>query len=559
MLNNNDIKRVAAQLHYLPLPKYKNQWKEVYQKMIIHTQGKLPTELIAQQFPNELSESRNFRLKNYRPITMGGINRAISRLHAFFHDSAYEAQLSDSLRNYLNSERFISESGESLSFWSFIDKYILRKMIEDPNGLLVWLPNMKREYLPNEPISVTPLIVPSSDIRYLDEGLIIITLSDTPLKSVYLALTHNAIYSFKNDYLNHGDATEIRLVYEHNLNKIPALTLGGEPAEGYYQSYFYPYVPFAEEAICQFSQHQATMVACGFPIREEAGVSCSAPGCRNGEVLDYDSGAVNTCESCHGTGKLILRSPLGVYIRPEANPTLGIPADNTPTVRFLAPDTHIIQEQKSSYKDYLREAEKAINVWFNEGNQSGYSKEIDRQEQAAMLTKIADNIFDNLMYESLWLIECYRNTTQPIPPVIFKPTEFKLETEQTLIDKVKELQNSGAPRPLINQTLRSLSERLLGTDEVSLKIIDTLMRFDPLFSEKHETIASLLVSGAITAQEVRTHHTAYKELLDIAKELGPAFLTVSYGTLSAELQHRLANSNKATEPLAKNTQWEVRD
>jgi hypothetical protein len=158
-----EIEIYNSMLGDLPQPDEKDDWIEVRDEMFVHTRGKNPGRILTQRRPNEDAEIQKYRLDIYEPITKGSINRAIDKLYRIFSSANFSIQVSDELSTYLNTKKF-----DNQYFYSYIQKYVVRRMIEDPNGWLVWIPVGEGLTNPSVKVDVYPLIVGSNQIRFLD-------------------------------------------------------------------------------------------------------------------------------------------------------------------------------------------------------------------------------------------------------------------------------------------------------------------------------------------------------------------------------------------------------
>ena len=186
-------------------------------------------------------------------------------------------------------------------------------MIEDPNGYLVWLPYGEGVTNPSVPVDVTPYIVSSEYIKYVDEDTL--TWLDDEEKSyvtengrsvrkgdIYYTLNEEGFYMHQQYGLKSEKRFELTQIYRHDIGRLPAIVLGGDLTDDdYFESYFSPFVPFANEAIRQYSDWQGVMTTSAFPYREEIAENCDAPGCRGGAIWNEDEQEHYPCKVCRGT------------------------------------------------------------------------------------------------------------------------------------------------------------------------------------------------------------------------------------------------------------------
>jgi hypothetical protein len=428
-------------------PDYYSDWENVRETMFVHTRGKKPGKILTERRPNEDPEIKKYREMIYEPITKGSIQKAIDKLYRIFQNANFSIQVSDELNAYLSTVKFNENY-----FYSYIQKFVVPRMIEDPNGWLLWIPTGEGLTNPSVKVDVEPLIIGTDQIKYIDRYSI--TWLDYKEKSrikksnkmvdeglVYYTMTTDTLYK----HVQYGDDRKIQFevipVYVHNIGKVPGCVLGGDlTPEKYFESYFSAFVPFANEAIRQYSDWQGVMTTSAFPYREEVGETCDAKGCRDGIIYDSENEEHDICRRCNGTGKIVSRSPFGVFIREKGNAAFSGESGSDPLIRFVTPPVDIIQYDEA---------------------QSGVAKIIDREDSFAQLTKISNNIFDEIIYKSLVYIEAYRNVTNPQAPNIIKPISFSMKTEWDLMQEIINLTDRNAPVSFLIETTKDLARLFL--------------------------------------------------------------------------------------------------
>ena len=528
-------------------PYLAEKWAEVQNDMIVHTRGALPEKLLCTRRPNEAEEVFEYRLSAYEPITKGSMNKAIDKLFRMFQSANYSIKVSESLEEYLEEERFKNEH-----FIGFIQKYVLRRMIEDPNGVLAWLPTGEGLTNPSEKVEVEEVLIDSSQIIYISKD--VFTWKEQERKS---KVTVNGVECWKGDiyrtltkdgYFEHvqrGEVGEGRFdlfeIYQHDFNEIPAVVLGGNPSpEDYFESYFSPFLPFGNEAIRQYSDWQGVMTMSAFPYREEVAEDCSAKGCRNGIVFNKETENHEDCTTCKGTGQVFARGPYGVFVRSKGSALFeGGSSDPGPLVRFISPPVDIIKYSGEAWETLLKKAEDALHLVFVDESQSGKAKEIDREESYSMITKISNNVFDEIIFKSLLFIEKYREIQNPIQPTIIKPISFRQKTEESLINEINQLSDKNAPVAFQVEAAKDLAKKRFSGNKAISRMVEVLVAFDPIYHVKTADKAILLANGTIKKQDIVKSLFAYKVLNEIISAEGTEFLENSLNVIFAKMEAEL--------------------
>jgi len=529
-------------------PKNFENWNKVRETMFVHTRGKHPNHILTARRPNEDPDVQKYRLSIYEPITKGSMNRAIDKLFRIFQNANFSIKVSDELDSYLTGQKF-----DNQFFYSYIQKFVVRRMIEDPNGWLVWIPTGEGLTNPAIKVDVTPILIMSDQIRILEPNNLTwldldekseIVVNGIRVKSgdVFYTLTDTGFY--RHDQF--GNAIDKKfnttLIYQHDIGQIPGCILGGDLTdEHFFDSYFSAFVPFANEAIRQYSDWTAVMTTSAFPYREEIAESCNAKGCRDGIIWNEETEEHDNCRKCNGTGRVISRSPFGVFLREKSNPAFGVDGDSgSPMIRFVSPPVDIIQYSGQAWETLLRKAEESLHLNVIDESQSGIAKMIDREDSFSQLTKISNNIFDEIIFKSLIFIEKYRNVTNPMDPIIVKPISFSMKTEDDLIDELNKLVDKNAPVAFLVESTKDLARKRFSGNKSVSRMVEILVSFDPIFHLTTKDKQMLLASGTIKKDDLLKSLFAYKTLISLTAENGTEFLEKPMNEIFQELDSRLA-------------------
>jgi hypothetical protein len=528
-------------------PKNWEHWNRVRNTMFIHTRGKNPGEILTSRRPNEDPDVQKYRLSIYEPITKGSMNRAIDKLFRIFQNANFSISVSDELNTYLTERKF-----DGQYFYSYIQKFVVRRMIEDPNGWLVWIPVGEGLTNPAVKVDAEPVLIMSDQIKVLEPGWLTWIAQDehSPVmvngKSqmtglVYYSLTDTEFLKHTQFGQSIDKKFQTEVIYQHDIGAIPGVILGGDLTdEHFFDSYFSAFVPFANEAIRQYSDWTAVMTTSAFPYREEIAENCNGKGCRDGIVYNHETEEHDTCGICKGTGRVISRSPFGVYLREKSNPALGVDGDvNGPMIRFISPDVSIIEYSGQAWQTLLKKAEESLHLNVIDESQSGVAKMIDREDSFSQLTKISNNIFDEIIFKSLLFIEKYRNVVQPMSPVITKPISFSMKTEDDLIDELNKLTDKNAPIAFLVESTKDLARKRFSGNKSVSRMVEVLVSYDPIFHLNTKDKQMLLAAGSIKKDDLIRSLFAYKTLIGLTAEFGTEFLEKPLGEIFAELDRRI--------------------
>jgi hypothetical protein len=544
------IEQYLLNLVKQPHPLVHSEWVRIYDEITVHTQGKRPDKLIMTRRPYEDKGITDYRLESFQPITKDAINRAIQNLQRLFSNAEFRYRVDERIAPYLNASRWADRD-----FMGWISSVVTRRMIEDPNGAIVYWPSGEGLINPTIEIEIEPILILSRSIRKMDEdGIVWLSNERSEVRfgnktvrdgNVFYAATKAGFFKYVQRGKKTDEKYEIVPHYIQEFEYAPFVLLQGEQVQiqsengeeiSFYESYFSTYLPFANEAIRQFSDHQGVMVTAAFPIREMQPIECVAEGCRGGFIQDKNTGDRHKCGTCKGTGYIAPPSPYGVLVRPK--PNMGEEQSNVPALRYHSPDVAIVEYGEKNWRGLLKDAEHALNLLFIDEAQSGVAKTIDREDKEAAIDRIGSNIYNNIVRNSLIIITDLRVlSSDRFDPQVFLPSTFRIKSEQDIIDELSQLKKDGAPEFIVSEVTRELMTRRYGNAPAMVRMVSLLAEFDPFFSMSTERKRDLYASGAITEAEYLFSLYAPQSLRAISEEA--EFMELTGQQIKAALDQRL--------------------
>jgi len=545
-----EIENFFANFLDAPAPLAKDKWERVYEDMTVHTQGKKPERIIETRRPYEDEAIKAYRLESYEPITKGAINRAIQNLQRLFSSSSYRWKVDESVAAYVSASEF-----KDKDFVSYIASDVVRRMIEDPNGFLVWWPTGEGLIEPTVTVEPQPVLVLSERVKIAD-GDSIVWLSNEKSEvmsgrkrqmkgNVYYVASRSGFFKFSQ----FGDITKKRYelieVYRQEFDYAPYIQLGGEATEveikgefvEYFESYFSSYLAFANDAIRQYSDHQAIMVTSAFPIREMEPITCTAEGCNDGWIYDQnDRSKRHKCGACNGTGQVMPPSPYGTLLRPKPD-GMGAEVSSAPALRYISPDVGIVEYSGKHWEMLLEKAEKELNLIFIDEAQSGVAKAIDREDKEASIDRIGANVYTNIIKNSLLIIGDLITMGAASEPVIYLPPTFRIKTEAEMIDEITTLRKEGAPDFVLSEATKDFLQRRYGSNPNMIRAVEILSELDSFFALSTEEKNTLLAQGAISEREYLYSINAPRVLMKMARR--DEFMDMGQDQIERELEQQL--------------------
>jgi hypothetical protein len=561
-----DLARFIRDFFKMPMPAYQSEWIKVYTDMAVHTRKVIPTETLLSRRPNESEEVKCYRISQYRPITYGSMNRAMDELYRIVSSINFVLNCNDGTKNLMNENIF-----GGFSFNLFLQQVVLRRMIEDPNGLLVWLPGGNGVSDNSEKVTPVPYLVCSQDIHYMDQDVLsFLSHEKSPVienkqtvydGKVFYILTKTEFYKLIQYGKKSDNTFKAELFYEHGIGEVPRIILGGDYIKpegeyshhGYFDSFFSPYLAFGNEAICQFSDWQAVMVTSSHPIREEFATECElipvSEQARSQRIPP--EGEVNQDEE-YKPSKYILKpmskSPYGTILRRPKKAQEGVfdeavLAPEIPSVRFIHPDINIAKYCGESWEKLIAMAEDALHLNLGQGLLSGEAKKVDRKAQESMLLKIGNNFFDNIYYSSVVYIDAYYRYVAADRKgiTIDKPANYDLKTEQDIVEEISTLKEKHAPDFFVANSAMDLANKRFSGDRVMRKVFDIIQVRDPLFTYTIDEKSKVALGGAVPKTLYTDSVMIYSILTQISKDMtAAAFLQTDNNKIIEEFNKRVA-------------------
>lgn len=538
----DNIEAYFEKLFELPKSDKVSKWDKVFKDMAVHTRKRVPVELLLAKRPNEEADIHAYRIANYRAITYGSMNKALDDTQRNISGVSYTITADDNVKEYLNThviDQYCHESiNETINPKSFIEKITLKRDIEDPNGFLVWFPSGEGTEDSSEKVTPTPKLILCSQYIYSDD-FVFIYKDDL----VYYFLTKTEIWKMYKV----GDDWNQDIIYKHNFEAFPIIVLGGDKnAEGFYESFFAPYLAFGDEAIHQFSDWQAIMTTSSFPHKEVFATECMV------RKINKDANNPNTSEEGYsggGNGEVQLipyqRGPYGITLRPvpTANDALSDVLDpSIPSTRFISPDIEIARYSGESWEKLIERAEQALNIDTTVGlDQSGLAKQIDKESQYSMISKIGNNFFDNIYLNSLKFIDCYLNRKQfkASKVSISKPKTFWVKSELELITEITQLKANNAPSFFLAEATIDLANKRFNGNPTKQKMFEFISVYDPFFTLTQAEKNNMISAGTLTKEDSIRGSRMFSILNQIAEEKADTFAMMDLKKINEEFEARV--------------------
>ena len=439
---------------------------EIYNNLRIHANGEKPDKLLNDYRPSESQEIFDYRLKIYEPVTKEHISQVTTSLSKIRRSSDWSIKYSGDVPPGVSAEETPEKYCEekfpffgSLNNWVF--SVLLKNYLIDPNAVILVSP-LKTEVEANEYLKPFPIIFNSDQVIEYIEGELVVLKSKEKAEyksgnttrydgEVFYVIDTEKIYRYEQS----AKSYDLKSEFEHRLSQLPIIRVKGNFFETFdrfvvYESRISPMIPRLNKVVREDSDLDAAKVAHLYPEAWEYATQ-PCPDC-------YDAGTgqctgqvrVNkrlvSCSKCAGTGKVANSGPYKKFVVRPTNANMGEAPVPTPPKGYISKPVEIVQLQDQIIDKNAYKALASINMQFllqTPINQSGYAKEVDRDELNNFVYSVAEDII-HIMDRCYELIINYRYSTivpgeqerRKLLPDVTVPQQFDMLSLNYLLDEI---------------------------------------------------------------------------------------------------------------------------
>jgi hypothetical protein len=519
---------------------------KIAQKLRVHEKGEYPASLIEIARPNEDEKYKEYRREVFTPITKTVYSKVVSTIAKINRAEDWKIGFADDSSDLKNYTEEIYPYFDSLENWFF--SIGLNQMLKDPNSVVAVIPLTKKnptddseQFSPFTFIFKAENVIDYEEGRYavlMAEEKSMVTQGDTQVKKgkIIYFIDHESYIKAvqvgeltENQFQFNGDEMGNINPTMHNFEYMPAWKMGGTieefiDGEMLYDSFIGDCIPYWDEALRRYSDHQVNMVLHLHPmeweIQDTPCPTCKATGSirregRDGTPYNED------CRSCAGAGNVSAKTPFGrklinVSKLDGVNQITPIP---TPPAGIIERDIASISFLKQEVKDNIKDGLAAVNMEFimeTPEINSGVAKAMDRQEMNSFFYNIARHVVNNILYPAYYFISAWRDLSyseeQIIAsmPTINTPTKFDVLSSDILANRLTIAKTAGLPASLTNAMQKEYAETEFGDDSDETILFKLVSDLDPLpglieadkmtvLSNKGTTQAKYILSSNIYA------------------------------------------------------------
>lgn len=504
--------------------------REKFREMEIHADGVFPEKLIGERRPNEAQIVKDYRKKVYEPITKPEFSRIVSSLQKIRRSSEWAIK-------YHNQDQFtlIAEDEDletyceidfpmdygSVTNWAFT--LMLRQQLIDSNAVIFVHP--LEYFIPeNEYFKPFPEIFNCREQLDYREGdyAVLVEYKNCIYEEkdqIYFGDTYYFVttaYIWKYEQIGSDRSFRLTVEYEHGLGFLPVFKVKGLAlkqinSKTLYESRIAGILSRFNEAVREYSDLQAAKVGHMYPERWEfTNNECKV--CRGHGEIENPLWSENCgcerklkCEKCEGSG-YIIGGPYSKMILTPPNPLSPMGATPTPPAGYVVRDTAIIKMQDESVDKQIYMGLAAINFQFlaqTPLNQSGYAKEVDKDELnntvhsiAEDLVAVMDKIYDccaRYRYKAIYS----DSDIDDMLPTIPVPSSFDMLSNQYLLKEITDSRNAKLNPTILNEMEIDYAEKRFVDKNVS-SLVELSLELDPLPNREEADKVLMLTNNGIS-------------------------------------------------------------
>lgn len=417
-------------------------------------------KLIDQRRPGETKKVQQHRRIIYSSITKEPFGKVINSLNKIVRSDDWKI-------DYSNAEA-IQQEGENLedyaeknypgfgSVTNWAYTFGLKKMLADPNGLIVTIPiNFEDEA--NEFLKPVATFVHSKDVIFYEPDHMVAYKSNRVVSipvgkqtiqvPVYVIISREAIWE---THQIDGDGN-MGLDEKHQFAEpmFPVIKTGGIIDKiinniPLYNSFLDPMLPSSDEAAREYSDMQAeVLLHIHSTLAVIQGDNCAK--CKGTGLLVQKEGKPLVCGDCKGKGALSINPYEQIVVRVRGIDKQQLPF---PPAQYITKSTEIAKLQNERIADHKFNALASVNMEFlakTPLSESGVAKQVDKEELNNFVYGVAFHLVRNMLDPIYVFITNYRyslvitdeDKRKKLLPLIQVPEHFDLLTENALIEQIK--------------------------------------------------------------------------------------------------------------------------
>lgn len=448
----------------------------LYDQMRVPAEGEFPAWDTALRRSVETVNTQEFRRFLWVEISKETTSQVLTCISKIRRSSDWRVEFPKELPSYIpEKESLRNYTEQNFPFYTTLETYVfsvlLKNYLIDANAVVVVKP-LKTEVEANEYLEPYPYIFNATQVLDYKEGefaVLEVKYKEGQVEEKkYIVVDKEAITT----YVRAEKAYVVEEIYEHGLGIMPAFRMRGRFFKNYHghtvqESPIQTVGARLKEFDREYGDLQASVYQHMFPEKwqwaTQLCLTCNVGGISLGKIWLDDKGNRTTkatkkeviCPQCHGQGQVAASPYQNIVIRPTKK-NAGESDIPMPPAGYISKPTDIIKIQDERCDKHAYKALCSVNMQFLmqvPGNQSGYAKDVDREELNNFAYGCAEDIVW-MMDKFYYLFAKYRyraktdgqvlsdDEIQKLLPTVAVPEKFDLLSSNYMIDEIQKAATS---------------------------------------------------------------------------------------------------------------------
>jgi len=485
--------------------------------------------LIDNMRPNESERFKNWRRENYIPENKTPCFKVLNILKKGIRSEDWKIDWSQAFNppQVKESESLENYTEYNYPYWNSVENWMysygIKKLLTDPNGIIAVMP-ISYDVQPSEYYKPYTYIIDSK--RVIDFEAEEYLVYESERKCTYYSngrtytngrvitiMTPHEIWDIEQSG-SMGSTTNFNMVLKmvHNIGFLPAWQLGGfvkKHTEDYvlYESFISSMLPGLDKAAREMSDLDAEVIQNIFSTMWRVdGQDCQT--CSGIGKVPTAQGSV-VCPTCNGDGNFARSPEKEIVIKQTGLAPTSVPI---PPAGYLTKPTDIVRVQDERIQNHILNALSSIGMDYIVGslNQSGISKQYDREEANNFVYAVYYHIVENILNDVYFFINEYRNSNlvisydvrQTMLPKINIPQRFDIFSEGVVMQQIKSAKEANVDSLITDEMEIDLVTKYFYNNSTLRDKIVTIKQCNPLPNVTEQEKADMLLTKSVSKEDV---------------------------------------------------------
>lgn len=500
---------------------------DLYEAIKVHATGDKPDKLLNDYRPSETKEIKDYRLKIHEPVTKEVYSQIRTSLSKIRRSSDWSVKYNEesvpkSIIEEETPERYFEYNYpylDSLNNWAF--SVLLNNYLMDANAVCLIMP-IQLDIASNEYLKPYPVIFNSDAvIEYKTDELVILKSNEKAIfnkgKRVYegdkfYVITKESVQIWEQT----AKAYILKSEWLHQLGYLPCFKLRGIIANAFdkevvWESRINAIIPRLNKVARQDSDLDAGIVTHLYPEAWEYASqpcqTCYEPnsGQSTGKVIV--EGKSVGCSACSGSGIVANSGPYKKLVIRPVNTNFGEQPLPTPPKGYINKPIEIIKLQDEIIDKNTYKALSAINMQFliqTPANQSGYAKDVDRDELNNFIYSIAEDIvwiMDKVYKISIDIrygLVATLEQRYEMKPSVNVPEKFDILSLNYLMEELGTAIEKKLPPSILNSLLIEFANKKFYNEPEIKDALTLSLKLDPLPAISNDEKAIIKMNNGVS-------------------------------------------------------------